>query len=266
VTWTTGCSASDASLCDGFVGGDTDGDPSNDDGSHFVTDENGQATGYWTLATTPGTNTLTVTVGSQTFGFVAGSWTATGGCLVDVNGQVGVGEWDCALAAGDYVEFTANISGGGTPAEVRWQQRADSLYFLVLVRQSSLNKVNSLRIDFDNTLNGASGDDDVLKYSPGGGGFMDHYLTNRCASRSQSDCSQADTSAGGSTDGAGTLGNDGTYTAYELSHPSSSGDARDFDLGSGDAAGFFLTLSIGSGAQGNTQFPGFRQYHAITIR
>jgi hypothetical protein len=33
----------------------------------------------------------------------------------------------------------------------------------------------------------------------------------------------------------------------------------------GDPVGFFLTLRVGEGAQGNTQFPGFRQYAGITI-
>ena len=117
VTWSALCSA-DPLLCDGFVSNDTDGDPSNDDGSHLVTDANGQATGYWTLATVSAQNTLTVTIGSQQLGFTAATWTAIGGCDVTVDGNQATvpGEWDCALEFGDRLEFVANISGGDSPS------------------------------------------------------------------------------------------------------------------------------------------------------
>lgn len=63
------------------------------------------------------------------------------------------------------------------------------------------------------------------------------------------------------------LANDGTFTTSELSHPLG-GDANGQDLvrSAGDALGFFLTLRIGSGAQGNTQVPGFRSYELINIQ
>lgn len=266
VTWETGCSASDPSICDGFVGDDQDGDPTNDTGAHLLTDANGQSTAYWTLATVPGANTLQVNVGSESLDFVAARWDATGGCAVQVDGRIDAREWDCALATGDALSFTANLSGGATPAEVRWQTRDDQLYFLVTVEQSALANANSLRIDFDNALNGPSADDDVIGFVAGGSGFFDQYLGDRCANRSQSGCGVADSGAGGSTDGVGAIGNDGIRTVYELSHPLSSGDLRDFTLAAGDATGFFLTLSIGNGAQGNTQFPGFRQYQTVRIR
>lgn len=259
VEWITDCSATDKTLCDGSVSGD----PTNDDGSHLILDENGQATGYWTLATEPGANFLSAKVG----GLTAGSWTATGGCSVTVDGNQNTvsGEWDCAVAAGDTRSFTANISGGETPAEIRWQQFADTIYFLVLVEQSSLDKVNSLRLDFDNTLNGATAEDDAIGVDAGGAGFFDEYLTEKCVNKSQSGCGEADVTGGGTVDGAGDLGNDGTYTAYELSHPLNGGDIRDFALQGGDSFGVYLTLTIGNGAQGNTQFPGFREFLEILV-
>jgi hypothetical protein len=146
---------------------------------------------------------------------------------------------------------------------VRWQHDGTNLYFLVLVEQSSLDKVNSLRLDFDNELDGPTADDDAIGYSPGGGGFIDEYLTDRCINRSQSGCGSTDTV---STDGEGAIGNDGTYTVYELSHPLQGTPGEDFVLSSGESVGVFLTLRIGNGAQGNTQFPGFRDYEEIIIR
>lgn len=262
VTWSALCSA-DPLLCDGFVSNDTDGDSGNDDGSHLVTDQNGQATGYWTLATVPAQNTLTVTVGSQQLGFTAATWTAVAGCEVTVDGDRATvsGEWDCALEAGNRLAFVANISGGDAPAEVRWQTDADSIYFLVLVEQGSMEKRNSLRIDFDNTLDGPSADDDAIGYDADSG-FFDEYLTSRCVNRSQSGCGEADTNG---VDGTGALGNDGLYTVYELSHPLAGDGVQDIDVSPGSQLGFYLTLRVGNGAQGNTQVPGFRDPLVITI-
>jgi hypothetical protein len=63
------------------------------------------------------------------------------------------------------------------------------------------------------------------------------------------------------------LGNDGTYTVYELSHPLSGNPGQDFTLSvDNPTVGFFLTLNNGNGAQGNTQFPGFRQYLEIDFQ
>ena len=62
------------------------------------------------------------------------------------------------------------------------------------------------------------------------------------------------------------LGNDGMYTVYELSHPLNSGDANDISVQTGDMFQFFLSLTNGNGAQGNTQVPGFRQYQEVIVR
>lgn len=251
VTWSTTCAAANPADCDGYVTGST------------TTDASGMASGLWTLATTPGANTATVTVGSVTFAFVAGTWNANGVCQVVVDGQIGAGEWDCAAAAGDTRSFTANISGGGTPAEIRWQNDGTDIFFLVKVAQGSMDKVNSLRIDFDNTRNGPSADDDAIGFNPGGGGFFDAYLTQTCVNRSQAGCGSLDRV---SRDGAGALGNDGAYTIYELRHPLRGTAGEDFVLAAGQRVGGFFTLRIGNGAQGNTQYPGFRNYLEMTIR
>lgn len=250
VTWSTTCAAANPADCDGAIAGDA------------TTDTDGMATGYWTLATIPGANVAAAAVGSETFGFLAGTWNANGVCQVVVNGRIGEGEWDCATAAGDSRTFTANVSGGGKPAEVRWQTDGALVYFLVKVQRSALDNVNSVRIDFDNTLDGPSSDDDAIGFDTREGGFFDAYLTQSCVKKSQSGCGSLDQV---SQDGAGALGNDGTHTIYELSHPLQGSPGEDFIRSSGDHLGFFVTLSIGNGAQGNTQYPGFRNYLDVVI-
>jgi adhesin/invasin len=220
----------------------------------------GLASATWTLGTQPGDFTASASVGGLTANFYANVR-----CFVNVDGTRSEGEWDCA--AGNFYGFTANISGGSTPAELQWQTDGTNVYFLVRVRQSSIDKVNSLRIDFDNTGNGASGDDDIIGYSYDGklgsndAAAYDWYLTDRCVNRSQSSCGTADATK----NVKGGFNTDGTWIVYELSHPLAGG-AQDFSKSVGDQIGLFLTLSIGNGAQGNTQSPGFRQYVPITIR
>ncbi len=75
----------------------------------------------------------------------------------------------------------------------------------------------------------------------------------------------------------------GGVTVYEMSHPLDAGDTCDdpdpkkgcgmlfnqsIDLAAsqGDMPGFFLTLQLGNGAQGNTQWPGFLEYMKVTIQ
>ena len=224
----------------------------------LATSTAGEAEATWMLGSTRGDVTATAVVA----GTLTATFTATiKGCEVSVDGEVGADEWTCALEDGDYFVFSANVSGGETPAEVRWQQNEGNIYFLVLVEQSSLAKQNSLRIDFDNTLDGATADDDVIGYDEDTG-FFDEHLSQRCANRNQAGCSTADSS----TDGDGALGNDGTYTVYELSHPLDGGDPFDISVESGDVFGFFLSLTNGNGAQGNTQVPAFRLYQDVMVR
>jgi hypothetical protein len=87
-------------------------------------------------------------------------------------------------------------------------------------------------------------------------------------SKGQSGCGDDDTSVtDGTLDGSGAFTNNGTYTMYEVAHPLTSGDiGHDYSLNVGSKVGVFASLRLGSGAQGNTQVPGFRQYLEITIK
>ena len=244
VTWDTDC---------GGVGCD----PGSIEGETPKTGTDGSATGLWTLSNTPGSNTATATVGA-----VTATWYANGVCIVTVDGTMAPGEWDCAVAAGDTLKFFANISGGETPAEVLWQNDGGSLYLAVRVQQSSLAKANSIRFDFDNELDGPTAGDDAIAYDADSGEFSDEYLTQRCVNRSQSGCGSRDRNG---QDGEAAMDNDGDWTVYELSHPLQGWPGEDFVRTMGNELGFFLTLRSGNGAQGNTQFPGFRDFWTITI-
>jgi hypothetical protein len=211
---------------------------------------------------------------------VYGCAPGTGSATVD--GAFGQGEWDCA----DTASFTANVSGGSTPAKLYWMTShnasgVDTLYLAVRVRRSSTDKVNTLQFNFDNDAScpnmlpcssssgAAATNDDVLSVTLVADTtkeFTDAYLTAKCTNSSQSSCWATDVSAGGASNGRGRVLNDGTYTTYEIAHPLNSGDVHDFALSAGNKVGLFLTLQTGNGAQGNTQWPGFRQYREITIQ
>jgi len=224
-----------------------------------LTDATGSAAATWTLGNTPGTNAVLVNAGGLTHTFQANAICRDGWGTATVDGSFDAGEWVCARSE----PFVANLSGGSTPAVVYWMNDGTRLYFAVRVQQTSLDKVNNVRFDFDNDADGvAEAGDDAIGYDADSHTFLDQYLTAKCANNSQSGCGATDAIRNG--DGA--VGNDGSWTTYELRHPLG-GDAngQDFIRSAGQPLGFFLTLRVGKGAQGNTQIPGFRDFLNVTI-
>lgn len=224
-----------------------------------VTDGTGSASATWTLGSAPGVNSVLVDAGGLTHTFTANGICRDGWGTANVNGSVDGAEWACARTA----DFTANLSGGSTPARAYWMNDGTNLYVAVRVAQTSLDKVNNVRFDFDNDAdNVAEAGDDAIGYDADKHTFFDEYLTAKCANSSQSGCGALDTV---SQDGAGAVGNNGTYTFYELRHPLSGTPGEDFVRSTGQPLGFYVSLRIGNGAQGNTQWPGFRDFRQITI-
>jgi len=218
----------------------------------------GSATAAWSLGATPGVNTAQATVGVLSHVFTATAICSPGYGSATVDGTFGATEWGCAQR----MPFTANVSGGNTPAEAYWMNDGQNLYLAVRVRRSALDNVNSLRFDFDSDGDGLTElNDDAIGFDAGTRTFLDQYLTSKCLNSSQSGCGGTDTTR----NGAGALRNDGTWTTYELAHPLTGGGVQDFSRSAGQPLGFFLTLRVGNGAQGNTQVPGFRTYRSITI-
>jgi hypothetical protein len=270
----------------------------------MVTGANGMAITAWTLSNTPGLNELdafgrgiagpddnprpfappvpsggspavSVGTGSLTFSAIGCEPGAAVG-TAEVDGMITDAEWACAQSQG----FTANLSGGDTQATLYWMSDADNLYLAVRVARDREDRVNSVRFNFDNnnsTNTSGTGEaelgDDIIFYDADNG-FGDHFLTEKCTNSSQTSCGKADdkdTAKGGeippngTVDGTGDFFNDGMYSMYELAHPLNSGDLHDFALSAGDKVGVFVTLQLGNGAQGNTQYPGFRNYLEIMI-
>ncbi len=237
----------------------------------------------WTLGATPGVNLLEaggigldsvptesgfLPWGAVTFtaiGCVPGFGTGT----ATIDGSLGTSEWQCAHS----YDFTANVSGGSTPATLYVMNDATNLYLAVRLKRSSTDKVNTLQFNFDNNdswmmsagAGAAETGDEVLSLDAVAG-FRDAFLTLKCVNSSQSSCWGTDLSAGGTSEGGSAVKNDGTYTTYEMVHPlNTADDAHDFSLSVDSRVGLFLTLQTGSGATGNTQWPGFRKYLEIRV-
>ena len=243
-----------------------------------LTDASGVAHVTWGVDTSsPGEKTLTVSAlglltnpvppHSEGYDFTAESLTVTaivcepgyGAGTAVVDGTFDDEEWGCAGS----LPFSANISGGSTPAVAYWMNDDDNLYLAVRVQQASMEKANSVRFDFDSDGDGlVELNDDVIGYDASALSFYDQYLTAKCVSSSQSGCGAADAISHGSAAAA----NAGGWTTYELSHPLTGGGVQDIARAAGDPLGFFLSLQVGNGAQGNTQVPGFRAYEQVTIR
>lgn len=223
-----------------------------------ATDAAGAAAATWTLGAMPGSQTTTVTAGGLSASITATAICFDGYGTATVDGTYDSAEWACAESA----DFTANLSGGDTPATVHWMNDGANLYMAVRVFQSSFEKANSLLIDFDNDGDGfVAENDDAIGYDADRSSFFDRYVTRKCLNSSQSGCGADD----GSEDGDGAAANDGTWTTYEVVHPLNGGDPKDIAVGTGDTLGFFLTLRVGKGAQGNTQWPDFRSFRNLTV-
>jgi hypothetical protein len=209
---------------------------------------------------------------TQAFSATATCGAGTGRAAVD--GVFGATEWACAQK----LPFMAKVPGGTVPAEVYWMNDAGDLYLAVRVQQPLARtwwswfrgegdwdwneKVSSVRFEFDNDGDGiAELNDDIIGFDARLQLFFDAHLPSRCLNRRQSECFDPDWN----WNGRGRADNAGTWTTYELSHPLRSRDPKDFAKSAGDRLGFFLTLQVGNGAQGNTQVPGFRIYQPITI-
>ncbi|UCC25480.1 MAG: hypothetical protein JSU98_17420, partial [Gemmatimonadales bacterium] len=162
-----------------------------------------------------------------------------------------------------------------------WMDDGSQLYLAVEVEAVN-NKVNSLRFDFSQNLPagaaegatvttvGAAEYDDVLTFDPtlAADRVSDDFLTAQCANSNQAGCSETDLSfsVDASNDGVGGFGQANRTTFYEVSKPLSGDLPIDFSVGQGDNLGLFLSLSLGNGAKGNTQWPQFREYLVITIK
>ncbi len=182
----------------------------------------------------------------------------------------GIDQLDGSIEGEPYILVTdqalANLSGGDAPMEVYYSYDCDNIYFAVRV-QASADLNNTIRIVFDDDNDGQAEEfDDVLSFEKDKQGVWhinDWWLTEKCIGSKQASCGEVDPQ-GAMPDAK--VGYDGTWFTYEIQRPYGGTDKYDIEnLELGDTVGFYLALQLGNGAQGNTEWPGFRIYHPLTL-
>lgn len=158
-----------------------------------------------------------------------------------IDGRRAPGEWDRAAQR----VFPINYPEGQRPATLFVMNDGSELYLALEVERPLLGPSETVDFHFDNDHSGnaAAQGADVLRLSPPGsaaypaGGAVDMYFD---ASRK---LIEADTRDGGTNDVRGAVGNDGSKTFFELSHPlDTSDDAHDFSAGPHSRLGFAVSL------------------------
>jgi len=196
-----------------------------------------------------------------------------------IDGTMDPGEWDCASQE----SFPVNLSGGSTVDATLYYMNDDTNFYLAVVVPGA-GRENALRIDWDANGNGNTFGrevgDDIWEFDPASGA-ADKFVNDKCSTSSQSGCGNNDEDWSGGNDTYAMFNNTGGATVYEMSHPLSTLQACapvggnkgcssafpiDLQASVGDSLGFFITLRLGSGAQGNTQWPGFLVYYPVTIK
>jgi hypothetical protein len=169
-----------------------------------------------------------------------------------VDGVLTPGEWDRAAR----VDFNASLPAGGTvPATLFVMNDRTTLFVAVRVNTPIDPTDTKLTIVFDNAHRGQNVvGDDAIVVTPGGGAG-DAFVTSVSGGRFTA--TGTDPSGGGATNGSAVFVNNGVTSVYEVSHPLSSGDPKDFGLAIGNTVAFSLALLILQGGlhPTTTQFP-----------
>ncbi len=197
---------------------------------------------------------------------LAGLGTAT------IDGTIGTAEW----AGADCRTFPANLpSGDTTTTYLCVMNDATNLYLSVRFAQSAAATGDGVAFVFDNLDDGDNTGDDWIETQFGihpvlgpGASFLDMFLELDPPCPANAICSTMDEAPGGTTDGAGALGNAAGFSSYEMAHPlNTAEDAHDFSLASGNTVGFVAVLALsGSSGPVNTWFPSPADHGHIVIQ
>jgi len=185
-------------------------------------------------------------------------------------------------AYGDGTEIPINLSGAtGATGTLYWTADCYNVYFALSVPATE-ELQNSLRfvfVDGDNvevTDPFAAVpllDDDIWNIFRDKNGVWqleDWHVADDCKGSKQSECGKKDQvqnlTPGGNNRVVRQI--ETLSTVYEFAHSLGGSDDQDFPspaLGGSEIVGFYLALQMGKGAQGNTEWPGFRIFKRITI-
>lgn len=179
-----------------------------------------------------------------------------------IDGEFDSGEWAGASIYG----FTVNLlDGTTTDGKLYIKNDADNLYVCMRVAEPAMQVGASFYIEIDSPgTDGAIGDDDdVLVLTASASAcepkrFADVIRFDEPPCPPGAVCSAEDIDAGGTRDGNGAAGNDGSWSTFEMWHPLASADtANDMQLPVKSSMGFRASMwfADGGGTVVNTFYP-----------
>lgn len=172
-----------------------------------------------------------------------------------IDGVANPGEWDGAAKW----DFAANLPPSGTtPATLYAMNDGAHIYLGVKVARPTLSSGGvSFWFDNDHDASYYEEGDDALMLNTGFSGYVDGFVTKQSPCPPTYTClGIRDTQLGGTSDGSGTVRNDGTHSFYELSHPlDTSDDGHDFSLRFGKRVGFQMFVNFCSSTCAQTFSP-----------
>lgn len=184
-----------------------------------------------------------------------------------IDGVFGANEWPENACR----SLTVNTPEGTTPGMLCVMNDGTNLYLAVRYARSVSDPGNSASFEFDGDANGvlSVGDDGIIENPQLGFHDLVRYTGGSCPANQL--CSGFDTEHDGTNDGAGAFGWNETYVTYELSHPLSSGDQRDFSVEPGGTIGaqLFVRMVEANAAfpagYGDTQYPADGHFFPIVL-
>lgn len=186
-----------------------------------------------------------------------------------VDGTLGAREWAQAAE----VEFqSVGPDGGALPSRMLVMNDEENFYFAVEI-QSAVEHRGGVSVEFDNDDDGTTigdreeGDDEIILNNKPAAHFTDASRSSQppCTLAPPSYCSFLDDDLGGAQNGSGATSFDGSRMVFEMAHPISSGDPRDFSLQPGEAVGFYLRVTLCDDVQCESSSPQ-SDFHLDRIR
>jgi hypothetical protein len=192
-------------------------------------------------------------------------FSATGCSAIEIDGVKSVDEWGCAATE----TFTANVSGGRQTATFFWTRFEGDVYFAVQVpvvtaAEKEIKLTLYLNGDESGTFQSL---DDVLvvdgTVDQGEPQFSDEYLWDRCP-KGKSFCALVDLEGPDLGEGMFSINApEGEEAFYFFEVRQSENADNVYDIDGTSHLGVSLTLRIGKGRWGNTEWPAFGVYEAL---
>ncbi|HSG81828.1 MAG TPA: hypothetical protein VLC48_06250 [Gemmatimonadota bacterium] len=225
------------------------------DGGSFTEGHGGSGAG------TPNPINLPYPPNAVVFNAVACSPGSGFGSATIGDGKYDPSEWECAGPQGTDGQFEANVSGGKAPAQFLWMRDADYLYLSLLIERDGTEKANTITFYIDDDDDGRSAGDDVIDLNALTGVTTDLHDVG-C--KGQSFCGDDDESQDAQGEFSVVTIDGKTYYAYEIKQLlNNNPEAGTKDIGLNGTLSLWLTVRLGNGNQGNTEWPGYEQYYPV---